>query len=161
MKGKGLCGSAFIGLNLDFPRSQFFLKDYPFLPITLEDDILRRFPVMSLALNAALSALDAYGKKVDVTANNIANLNTDGFKKSRAVMQEADSSGVVVSISKVNTPGAPIPSEDGTGSVRESSNVDPAEEIVNLQTAKHGFEANLKTLKVENEMLGSLFDILG
>ncbi|MGE5254319.1 MAG: flagellar basal body protein, partial [Planctomycetaceae bacterium] len=35
---------------------------------------------MSLALNAALSALDAYGKKVDVTAHNIANLNTDGFK---------------------------------------------------------------------------------
>ncbi|MGE5252562.1 MAG: flagellar basal body rod C-terminal domain-containing protein [Planctomycetaceae bacterium] len=39
--------------------------------------------------------------------------------------------------------------------------MDPAEEIVNLQTAKHGFEANLKTLKVEDEMLGSLFDILG
>ena len=116
---------------------------------------------MSLALNSALSALDAYGKKVDVTANNIANVNTDGFKKSRAVMQEADSSGVVVSISKVNTPGAPILSQDGTGEVREFSNVDLAEEIVNLQTAKHDFEANLKTLKAEDEMLGSLFDILG
>jgi flagellar basal body rod protein FlgG len=116
---------------------------------------------MSLALKAALSALDAYGQKVDVTANNIANLNTDGFKKSRAVLQEADSSGVIVSISKVNTPGAPILSEDGTGEVRESSNVDLAEEIVNLQTAKRGFEANLKTLKAEDEMLGSLFDILG
>jgi len=116
---------------------------------------------MSLALDSALSALDAYGQKVDVTANNIANVNTDGFKKSRAVLQEADSSGVVVSIDKVNTPGASILSEDGTGEVRESSNVDLAEEIVNLQTAKHGFEANLKTLKTEEEMLGSLFDILG
>lgn len=116
---------------------------------------------MSLAMNTALSGLDAYGKKVDVTANNIANVNTDGFKKSRVVMQEADSSGVVVSIGKVNTPGAPILSEDGTGEIRESSNVDLAEEIVNLRTAKHGFEANLKTLKAEDEMLGSLFDILG
>jgi len=116
---------------------------------------------MSLALNAALSALDAYGRKVDVTANNIANLNTDGFKKSRGLLQEAGSSGVIVSLSKVNTPGAPILSADGTGEVRESSNVDPAEEIVNLLTAKHGFEANLKTLKVEDEMLGSLFDIVG
>jgi len=116
---------------------------------------------MSLALNSALSALDAYGQKLDVTANNIANLNTDGFKKSRAVLQEADSSGVIVSLSKVNTPGAPVLSENGTGEVRESSNVDLAEEIVNLQTAKHGFEANLKTLKTEEEMLGSLFDILG
>ena len=116
---------------------------------------------MSLHLDSALSALDAYGQKVDVTANNIANANTDGFKKSRVVLQEADSSGVVVSIDKVNTPGALIPSEDGTGEVRESSNVDLAEEIVNLQTAKHGYEANLKTLETEGEMLGSLFDILG
>lgn len=116
---------------------------------------------MSLAMNTALSGLDAYGKKVDVTANNIANLNTDGFKKSRAVLQEADPSGVVVSLSKVNTPGAPVPSEDGTGEIRESSNVDLGEELVNLRTAKHGFEANLKTLKAEDEMLGSLFDILG
>jgi flagellar hook protein FlgE len=116
---------------------------------------------MTAALNTALSALDAYGKKLDVTANNIANLNTDGFKKSRAILEEADSSGVVVSISKVNTPGAPVPSEDGTGKLRESSNVDLAEEIVNLQTTKHGYQANLKTLKAEDEMLGSLFDILG
>jgi len=115
---------------------------------------------MSLALNAALSALDAYGQKLDVTANNIANMNTDGFKKSRAVLQEADSSGVVLSISKVNTPGAPILSEDGTGEVRESSNVDLAEEIVDLTTTKHAFQANLKTIKAEDEMLGSLFDIL-
>ncbi len=116
---------------------------------------------MTIALNTALSALDAYGKKLDVTSNNIANLNTDGFKKSQAVFEEADSSGVIVSISKVNTPGAPIPSEDGTEKPRESSNVDLAEEIVNLKTTKHGFEANLKTLKAQDEMLGSLFDIVG
>jgi len=116
---------------------------------------------MSLAMKSALSAIDAHGQKIDVTANNIANVNTDGFKKSRAVLEEADSSGVVVSIDKVNTPGAAILSGDGTGEVRESSNVDVAEEIVNLQTAKHGFQANLKTLKAEDEMLGSLFDILG
>ena len=116
---------------------------------------------MTAILNTALSALDAYGKKLDVTANNIANVNTDSFKKSQATFQEGDPSGVVVSISRVNTPGAPIPSEDGTGKPRESSNVDLAEEIVNLKTAKHGFQANLKTLKAEDEMLGSLFDIFG
>jgi len=116
---------------------------------------------MTAVLNAALSALDAYGKKLDVTANNIANLNTDGFKKSRAIFEEADSSGVIVSISKVNSPGAPIPSEEGTGKIRESSNVDLGEEIVNLKTTKHGYQANLKVVKAEDEMLGSLFDIFG
>jgi flagellar basal-body rod protein FlgC len=110
-------------------------------------------------MNAALSALGAYEKKLGVAANNIANVNTDGFKKSRAVLQEADPSGVIVTISRVDTPGSPIPA-DGTGEIRESSNVDLAEEIVNLHTTKYGFEANLKTLKAEDEMLGSLFDIL-
>ncbi|MBP1716385.1 MAG: Flagella basal body rod protein [Deltaproteobacteria bacterium] len=45
---------------------------------------------MTFALNAALSALGTHEKKLDVTANNIANLNTEGFKKSRAVLQEAN-----------------------------------------------------------------------
>jgi len=116
---------------------------------------------MTAVLNTALSALDAYGKKLDVAANNIANLNSDGFKKSRAIFEEADPSGVIVSISKVNTPGAPIPAEDGAGKPRESSNVDLAEEIVGLKTTKHGYQANLKVVKAEDEMLGSLFDILG
>ena len=115
---------------------------------------------MTFALNAALSALGAYEKKLDVAANNIANVNTDGFKKSRAILQEADPSGVVVTISRVNTPGSPILSADGTGEIRESSNVDLAEEIVDLHTTKYGFQANLRTLKTEDEMLGSLFDIL-
>jgi flagellar basal-body rod protein FlgC len=116
---------------------------------------------MTSALNAALSALEAYEKKLNVTANNIANVNTDGFKKSRAVLQEGDPSGVVVTLSRVNTPGSPIPSMDGSGEIRESSNVDLAEEIVDLQTTKYGFQANLKTLKAEDEILGSLLDILG
>jgi flagellar hook protein FlgE len=60
----------------------------------------------------------------------------------------------------VDTPGAPVLSADGTGEIRESSNVDLAEEIVDLHTTQYGFEANLKTLKAEDEMLGSLFDIL-
>jgi flagellar basal-body rod protein FlgC len=110
------------------------------------------------AMDSALSALDAFGKKMDVTANNIANVNTDGFKKSRADLQEADH-GVTVNISRVNTPGAPIPAEDGTGKMKESSNVDVAEEIVNLKTTDNAFQANLKTIQAEGDMLGSLFDI--
>ncbi len=115
---------------------------------------------MGSAIDSALSALGAFGKKLNVTANNLANVNTEGFKKSRAIFQDANESGVTVTLSRVDTPGAPIPSEDGTGKMKESSNVDPAEEIVNLITTQHGFQANLKTIKTDEEMLGSLFDIL-
>ena len=111
------------------------------------------------AMESALSALGAFGKKMGVTANNIANVDTDGFKKSRADLQEADH-GVTVSISRVNTPGVPIPAEDGTGKTKESSNVDVAEELVNLKTTKNAFKANLKTIQTAGDMLGSLFDIV-
>jgi len=110
------------------------------------------------AMDSALSALGAFGKKMEVTANNIANVDTEGFKKSRADLQETDH-GVKVDISRVNTPGAPIPAEDGTGKMNETSNVDVAEEIVNLKTTDNGFQANLKTIQAEGKMLGSLFDI--
>jgi len=113
---------------------------------------------MFSAMDSALSALSAFGTKLDVTANNIANVNSEGFKKSRVAFQEADP-GVTVSISQVNTPGDPVPAGDGTGKMTESSNVDVAEEMVNLKTTKNGFEANLKTIKTEDQMLGSLFDI--
>jgi flagellar basal-body rod protein FlgC len=111
------------------------------------------------ALDAALSALLAFGKKMDVSANNVANVNTEGFKKSRALLEDAEP-GVVVTLSRVNTPGSPLPSQDGTGKMRESSNVDLAEEIVDQHTTKAAFQASVATVKAEKEMLGSLFDAL-
>lgn len=113
---------------------------------------------MIRALDAALSALGAFGKKMDVSANNVANLNTEGFKKSRALLEDADP-GVIVTLSRVNTPGGALPPGDGTAKFRESSNVDVAEEIVNQHMTKSAFQANLTTVKAEEEMLGSLFDI--
>jgi flagellar hook protein FlgE len=115
---------------------------------------------MSHAMDAALSALGALGIKLGVTANNIANVNTDGFKKSRLLLQNTDPYGVTVSISRVDTPGTAIPSGDGSASMQESSNVDLGEEIVNLKTTKYAYLANLKTIKVEDAVLGTLFDSL-
>ena len=48
---------------------------------------------MSNTANIALTALSAFEEKVSIIANNINNLNTDGFKKSRAVMEEKVPSG--------------------------------------------------------------------
>jgi flagellar hook protein FlgE len=113
---------------------------------------------MSQAINAALSALGAFGIKLGVTANNIANINTDGFKKSRAILKDAYPFGVTVSISRVDTPGSSIPSENGSPQMKESSNVNLAEEIINLNTTKYGYIANVKTIKAENAMLGTILD---
>lgn len=41
----------------------------------------------------------------------------------------------------------------------ESSNVDIVEESVNMITASAGFKANIKTIKIQDEILGSIIDI--
>lgn len=107
----------------------------------------------------ALSALRALGQKLGVTANNVANVNTNGFKKSRAVLQEANPSGVTVSINKINTPGVPLPAEDGTAETQESSNVALEEEMTGLMTVQRAYTANLTAIKAEDELLGKLFDV--
>ena len=119
---------------------------------------------MSNAMNIALTALRAFDKKLDVSANNVANVNTNGFKKSRADMQETYPDGVKVSISQINTPGLLLP-EDAEGNSPpssepvESSNVDLATELVDLLTTPYQYEANLKVIQSEEEMTGELFDI--
>lgn len=112
-------------------------------------------------INSALTALDAFFKKMDVASNNVANIISDGFKKSRAVIEEGKNGGVTVSIQKIDTPGSAITYEDGSGvQTKEGSNVDFAEEAVNMILAQRGFEANLKSLKTQSELLGTFLDIV-
>ena len=109
-----------------------------------------------------ISALDALGKKMGVTANNIANVDSEGFKKSRGVITEGQNNSVEIEISRVESPG-PIVSEMVEGEVveRELSNVDLTEEIPNTIPIQRNFEANIKVIQTRDEMLGSILDIIG
>jgi flagellar basal-body rod protein FlgC len=117
---------------------------------------------MIYPVSNALSALSAFRRKMDVTANNIANVNTDDFKKSRVNMQEESNGGVQANIQQINTPGYPkeVYQDDALAEV-ESSNVDLAEEITETAVTKAGFSANLKTFSTQNQVIGSVLDILG
>lgn len=115
---------------------------------------------MIYATNISLSALSAFRKKMDVTANNIANVSTDEFKKSRVAMEEGDPSGVKAVIDRVETQGIPKETiRDGETVTVESSNVDLTEELPEMAIIKTAYRANLKTLKAQNDMMGSLLDI--
>jgi flagellar basal-body rod protein FlgC len=128
------------------------------------------WPVQSLkggikmisAASSALSALNAIETKMSVLSNNVANSQTNGFKKSRADLKESKNGGIEVEITKVNTSGPIATVEENGGMVeKEMSNVDLAEELPQTIVAKTGYEANLKMLKTQDEMLGSLLDIIG
>ncbi|MBW1803258.1 MAG: hypothetical protein JRJ85_21325 [Deltaproteobacteria bacterium] len=113
------------------------------------------------SVSSSISALNAHGKKMGVTANNVANVSSEGFKKSRAVLEEGTMSHVEVEISRVDTPG-PLVTEviDGERVERELSNVDLAEELTLTIPTQRGYEANLAMIRTEDEMLGSIIDII-
>jgi flagellar basal-body rod protein FlgC len=117
---------------------------------------------MISSLYTSLSGLNAFQKQLGVAANNLANVNTDGFKKSRAVLESAQPSGVIARSQKLELPG-PLALEqtpDGEQLV-EKSNVDVGEEIPNVIVGQRAYEANLKLLKAADEMVGSLLDVVG
>ena len=113
------------------------------------------------SVNSTLSALQAYRKSMGVTANNIANVNTDGFKKSRATIEEGANGGVEVAVDNVNTPGHSYEELQGDQMVeKETSNVNLEEELPDLMVTKRTYEANLKVLQTRDKMLGSMLDII-
>ena len=114
------------------------------------------------AVGSALSALSAFQKKSEVTANNIANVNTDKFKKSRTILTEGTNGGVSATVQQMDTPGIPKETiRDGQPVTVESSNVDLAEELTEMIPTGVGYKANLKTIQAQDEMLGTVLDITG
>jgi flagellar basal-body rod protein FlgC len=115
---------------------------------------------MMSTIHSVLSGLGAYAKQVEVSANNVANVNTDWFKKSHAELVSVETGSVLPVVRKDDSAGPTVLRDSGYGSTQvELSNVDLGEEVVNQIIAQRGFEANLKTIKTADDMLGSLLDI--
>lgn len=116
---------------------------------------------MIFSVNSSLTAIKAYGVKMGVHADNVANAQTEEYKKSRAVFKEGLRNDVQVEIEQVNTPGPTVAEiTDGERTERELSNVDLAEELPQTILTQRGLEMNLTTLKALDEMLGSVIDIV-
>jgi flagellar basal-body rod protein FlgC len=117
---------------------------------------------MISAVNSTNSALQANKTRLGVTADNIANVNTDEFKKSRAIQKENNNGHVQVNIERVNTAGHRYQELEGNQVIeKEGSNVNLEEEIPELMVTQRTYEANLKVLQTHDKMLGTLLDITG
>lgn len=117
---------------------------------------------MISSIGGTVSALRAYRQKMEVTADNIANVNTEQFKKSKATVTEGLNGDVQLNIKRVITPGYQYQEFEGDKKVeKEGSNVDLGEEIPEMMITQRAYEANLKTLQTHDNMLGSLLDIIG
>jgi flagellar basal-body rod protein FlgC len=115
---------------------------------------------MMPAIHTALSGMSAIGKALGVTAHNLANANTDRFKRSRTVFQEAAGGGVQALVVQDNSPGAEVLRDSSLGAASvELFNVDLGSESVDLMVAQRAFQANLKLLSTADQVLGSILDI--
>jgi flagellar basal body rod protein FlgG len=118
--------------------------------------------LMIFSAKSTLSALNAFDKKMNVIANNVANVETEEFKKSRATLVEGPENSVRVEITQPEDRGPTVVEvKDGQIEKKEMSNVDLTEEIPQSIVAQRGYEANLATIRTQDEMLNSILDIVG
>lgn len=115
---------------------------------------------MLSAIYPAFTGLAAFATQIAVTAHNLANVNTNGFKKSKMELVAVETGGVLPVVQKDQSAGPSILNDAGLGPAQlELSNVDLGEEVVNQILAQRGFEANISTLKTADDMLGTILDI--
>ncbi|ALV07239.1 flagellar basal body protein [Roseateles depolymerans] len=94
------------------------------------------------SLSTVLSGISAANERLRASANNIANLNTEGYRRERVEAQTTDSGGVSTTVTKLPTPGQ-----------------DLATDVVDQQAAAYTFIANLKVLQTQVRAEGALLDI--
>jgi flagellar hook protein FlgE len=132
---------------------------------------------MILSLNTSLSALMAYGIKMGVHANNIANIYSEDFNKSRVRFQEGAGQTVTAEIEQMDSPGFPVSGIDENQITENeqnpadtasndslldniTNNVDLATEMVGTSIAQSGYKANLKIIETQDELIGTVLDLL-
>ena len=99
---------------------------------------------MSNGLYVALSAQMAMEKRMSTIANNVANMNTPGYRREVVAQEEvAESAGVRATVQR---------EQDAKGVALE-------QEAVEQMSATYAFKANLQTIKTQDEMMGSLLDV--
>lgn len=103
----------------------------------------------------AQSGLQAASAQLAVTADNIANAESSGFKAGQVDLVELSGGGVGIGgVSRDDSAGTPEPDGD------EGSNVDLTRESIHLVQAKVQYNANAAVISVADRMFGSLLDIM-
>ena len=114
-------------------------------------------------LDTSLNAIQSHFTRLQTSANNIANLNTDGYKGKRAIINEGPTGATTTTITTDPSPGPSRMELNREGDMVEieMSNVDLATEIVKSMESSQAIKANLKAAKTADELLGEIIDTLG
>jgi flagellar basal-body rod protein FlgC len=132
-----------------------------------------------LPFHIALSGMAAEAKRMSVSASNVANLRSagvdpaaasesgggasDGYVPHKVASQSAAGGGVRAEAVPVSPPSVEAfspgdPRADERGMI-DLPNISLEEELVTQIQAQRSFEANLRVIEVQDELLGLLLDI--
>lgn len=97
----------------------------------------------SISLSTALSGMSAANERLRASANNVANVNTSGYRRERIEAQTAeDGDGVTTQVVKLPQPGANLETD-----------------VVEQKSATYAYVANLRVLQTQIRAEGTLLDI--
>ena len=125
-----------------------------------------------MTISSNIQALHALGLSRQIGANNIANMNTPGFKASRLTLESGPHGRGVrpQSIDQDSSPGPVEPALEGVRDdqgrletvwgVREGSNTDLVREMVLSLQDEAAFKANTTMIRTWDETLGSVLDVI-
>ncbi|MCP5007658.1 MAG: hypothetical protein GY941_27545 [Planctomycetes bacterium] len=113
---------------------------------------------MSSSFSSSISGIRAATDMLSVSAHNIANINTDGYKKQSVNLRGDDGSGVIADITKSTEAG--LLYKNKRGDTVETSNVDYIEEVVTQINARHLLFANAAAIKYTDVALETIIDII-
>jgi len=97
---------------------------------------------MSLISSASVSGMNAAQVRLSVSANNVANAQTNGYQRQEVVQSTAPDGGTITNVIKTPQPNNPALEKD----------------MVEQLSAKNQFLANLQMFKAQERALGKLLD---
>jgi len=93
-------------------------------------------------LSIAQSGMQAAQLRLNASANNVANAQTEGFRRDQVQQQAQAGGGVTARIDKVPQPGT-----------------DLAQDLVEQKSATYAFKANVQMIRSADDMMGRLLDM--
>jgi len=104
---------------------------------------------MDTSFSISASGMYATSIRHDVTAHDVANINTDGFSQSDVIQTD------------ISTGGTRVAAVRKTPNKGEYSNTDFAKEAGEMIQNRNVYGANGKVFKIQNQMIGELLDMVG
>lgn len=103
---------------------------------------------MRISLNTAISGVKAALTRQEVSANNVANMNTPGFEQKNAIQTDMKPQGTrIAAVTRTPNPD------------RATSNTDLAKEAVEIRQNKIEVEADARVIKVQDRMIKDTIDL--